>query len=500
MTSVDRTRPPVHLRIGSDRLTSGSGGVFEHIDPSNAQVDGVIPLAGAAEIDHAVQKAQDAFTGWRDTKPSERRRLLLKLADLIDSHGAEFTRRGALDIGTPVSVGSGLASSGAEWTRYYAGFCDKISGNVYSSLGQDSELSYTLAQPYGVIGIIITWNGALTSLTMKVPPALAAGNAVVVKSSELTPFASELFADLIEEAGFPDGLVSVLPGSASAGVALVEHPLVQKISFTGGPATASAILTTCAQQMKPAVLELGGKSANLIFEDADVEAASKWGTVRILGMLSGQSCNAPSRMLVHRPIYEEVLDRVASLVKGIRVGDPFDPDTDIGPVVNAAAVERITGMIRRAVDGGSRLVAGGARVSGPLNDGYYIEPTVFADVDPQCELAQNEVFGPVLAVIPFKDEEEAIAIANCTRYGLSSYVHTNDLGRAHRLAERLNSGVCSINGAPSVLAHRPFGGMGLSGYGKEGGPDGLAEFQRTKTVAISARYPGAILGPEGWSS
>jgi aldehyde dehydrogenase (NAD+) len=499
-SSPDRTRPAVHLRIGGERLISGAGGTFEHVDPCTGQVDAIIPLAGPADIDHAVQKSQEVFMAWRDSKPGERRRLLLRLADLIDIRSEEFTRRGVLDIGMPVSVGPGLVSSASEWTRYYAGFADKVTGGVYSTLGQDGELSYTLTQPYGVIGIIITWNGALTSLSMKVPPALAAGNTVVVKPSEMTPFASELFADLVEDAGFPEGVVNILPGTASAGAALVEHPLVQKISFTGGPVTASAILGLCAPQMKPAVLELGGKSANLIFEDADVEAATRWGTLRILGMLSGQSCNSPSRMLVQRSIYEDVVDRVAALVKGIRVGDPFDPNTDIGPVVNAAAVDRIMGMIEQAVDDGSRLIAGGSRVLGPFAAGYYIEPTAFADVDPQSELAQREVFGPVLAIMPFEDEDEAVSIANCTKYGLSSYIHTNDLRRAHRVAERLHAGVSMVNGAPSVLANRPFGGVGLSGYGKEGGPAGLAEFQRTKTVAISAHYPGRILGPEGWSS
>jgi hypothetical protein len=310
--------------------------------------------------------------------------------------------------------------------------------------------------------VVITWNGPLTSLTMKVPPALAAGNTVVVKPSEFTPFAAELFADIVEEAGFPAGTVSVLPGTGDAGAALVEHPLVQKVSFTGGPATARAILRSCSEMIKPTCLELGGKSANLIFEDADLDAALTWNTLRVLGTVSGQGCAFPTRMLVEESVYNEAVDRVADIVKGIRVGDPWDTETDIGPVVNKAAVDRILGMIERAKRDGARLVAGGGRVEGPFANGFYIEPTVFADVDPKSELGQVEVFGPVLSIMPFSSEEEAIEIANSTPYGLGSYIQTNDLRRAHRVAERLVAGNTMINGAPNMMVNRPMGGFGPS--------------------------------------
>ncbi|WP_198955514.1 MULTISPECIES: aldehyde dehydrogenase [unclassified Frankia] len=483
-TGMDRTRPPVHLCIGAERLAAGSGGTFEHVDPCTGEVDAIVPLAGPAEVEQSVRLAHEAFLRWRDVRPAERRRLLFRLADLIEQNAAEFSRRAILDNGMAVSSAVGLVGGAVEWTRYYAGFADKISGRVASSFGPDGEFSYTLAQPYGVIAAIITWNGPLTSLSMKVPPALAAGNTVVVKPSELTPFAAELFADLVEAAGFPPGVVSVLPGTGEAGAALVEHPLVQKVSFTGGPVTAKAILRTCAEQMKPACLELGGKSANLVFDDADLDAAIAWGTLRVLGTVSGQGCAFPTRMLVQESIYEEAIDRVARLVKGIRVGDPWDTATDIGPVVNQAAVDRILGMIEQAGLDGARLVAGGGRLQGPLSGGYFLEPTVFADVEPHSELGQVEVFGPVLSMMPFSTEEEAVEIANCTRYGLSSYVQTTDVRRAHRVAERLVAGATMINGAPNMMVNRPFGGLGLSGYGKEGGPDGLAEFQRIKTVAM----------------
>ncbi len=481
----DTSRPAVHLRIGAERLAIGSGGIHQHIDPSSGRVDAEIPLAGKAEVDQAVQTAHEAFAGWRCTPPAERRRLLLRLADLIEANAGEFARRGTLDNGTPLTVSAGFVPMSVEWTRYYAGWADKTSGDLTASFGNGGELGYTLAQPYGVIGVIITWNGPLISLAMKIPAALAAGNTVVVKPSELTPFCGELFADLVEEAGIPAGVVNILPGDPQAGAALVAHPLVQKVTFTGGPATARKILASCAEQMKPAVLELGGKSANLIFEDADLTTACTHGTFMSVATLSGQGCALPTRMLVQRTVYDDVIARVAEIAKYITVGDPFDRATVSGPVVNQAALDRILATIDQAKRDGARLITGGSRIGGPLADGYFLEPTVFADVDPQSDLAQQEVFGPVLAITPFDTEEEAIAIANNTPYGLSAYVQTNDLRRAHRLAEALVCGEVLVNGAANLAVHRPFGGLGISGFGKEGGRHGIEEFLRVKSVGIA---------------
>jgi aldehyde dehydrogenase (NAD+) len=481
---TDRTPPAVHLRIGSERRTSGSGGVHQHVNPVTGQGDADIPLAGPAEVGEAVSAAQEAFATWRGTRPAERRRLLHRLAELIEENGAEFARRGTLDNGTPITVAGGFVPQSAEWTRYYAGWADKISSDLTAYHSKDGEIGYTLAQPYGVIGVIITWNGPLISLAMKVPAALAAGNTVVVKPSELTPFSGELFADLVEQAGFPPGVVSVLPGAPEAGAALVAHPQVKKITFTGGPDTARKILHGCAEQMKPAVLELGGKSANIVFGDADLDAACSHATFMSVAVLSGQGCALPTRMIVHESVYDDAVSRVAAIAKAITVGDPFDPATVSGPVVTSSALDRIMGMIDRARLDGARLVAGGARLAGALAGGYFIEPTVFADVDPQSELAQQEVFGPVLAITPFRTDDEAIAIANSTPYGLSAYVQTADLRRAHRVADELVSGEVLVNGAVNLGVHRPFGGVGLSGFGKEGGRAGLEEFLQVKSVAI----------------
>jgi aldehyde dehydrogenase (NAD+) len=480
------TRPTVHLHVAGERFGTGSGGTHLHIDPSTGQVDARIPLAGPDEIDRAVNAADVGFREWRRTSPDERRRLLMRLADLIEANAEEFTRRGTMDNGTPAAIVGGMVASAVEWTRYYAGWTDKIAGELSSSLASGvGELNYTLLEPYGVIGIIITWNGPLISLAMKIPAALAAGCTVVCKPSELTPFSAELFADLVEEAGFPAGVCSMLPGDPAAGEALVVHPKVRKVSFTGGPATASKILHACADTMKPATLELGGKSANIVFDDAELDLACGIGTMMSVGVLSGQGCAFPTRMLVHHSIYEDVVDRVSAVAKGIPVGDPWDPAVLAGPVVNEAALERILGMIERAQEDGARLVTGGSRIGGDLAAGYFIEPTVFADVDPESELAQNEVFGPVLAITPFSDEEEAIRIANSTRYGLSGYVQTQNLSRALRVAEELVTGEVLINGAANLRVQRPFGGIGISGMGKEGGRLGVEEFLRVKSVGIA---------------
>lgn len=480
----DRTPPSVTLRIGEQRLAAGSGGVHAHVSPVSGKADATIPLAGEAEVDAAVTAAEMAFASWRRTAPAERRRLLLRLADLLEANASELGRVGTLDNGIPTT--GIMASISAEWTRYYAGWCDKLSSDVVGSLAQGGVFSYTLAQPYGVIGAVITWNAPLLSLAMKIPAIVAAGNAVVVKPSELTPFTGELYMDLIAEAGFPPGLVNMLPGGAEAGEALVTHPGIRKVSFTGGAATATRILQSCAASMKPVVLELGGKSANIIFEDADLNRAVPLGTALSCAVMAGQSCNFGTRMLVQRTVYDEVVHRVQAVAESFKIGDPFEPGVTAGPVVSRAALERILGIISRARQDGARLVTGGQQLGGDLSDGFYIAPTVLADVDPDSELAQTEVFGPVLAITPFDTEQDAIDIANNSRYGLSGYVQTADLRRALRVSEELVTGEVLVNGAPNLMVNRPYGGIGRSGVGKEGGRLGIEEFLRVKGVGIAA--------------
>lgn len=483
---VDRAPIPVHLRIGADRLATGSGGNHERISPITGKVDGVIPLAGAEEIDRAVRAAHEAFQSWRRTNPSERRGLLLRLADLFDDNDSELNRLLTVDMGGAYVPGTGSQSMASNYTRYYAGWADKYTSDVVASWLPNREFGMTLAQPYGVIGTIVTWNGTLGSIAMKVPAALAAGNTVVVKPSELTPYAGEFIADLFDEAGFPPGVFNILPGNAAAGEALVRHPLVSKITFTGGPATATRVIQTAAEAIKPVVVELGGKSANIVFDDADLDATCLHAGMLSMGFFAGQGCSFPTRMLVQRTIYDEVVERMAAIARSITVGDPFQPGVIAGPVISQGAVDRIMGLIERAPAEGARLIAGGGRpeLPGELAGGYYIEPTVFADVDPKSELAQKEVFGPVLAITPFSDEAEAIRIANDTPYGLAGYIRTSDLARAIRVAEQLEAGDVHINGAGNLGVNRPFGGWGMSGIGKEGGRQGLEEFLRVKGVGI----------------
>ncbi|OHV30923.1 MULTISPECIES: aldehyde dehydrogenase family protein [Pseudofrankia] len=485
--TIDRTVPAVHLHIGEEARPHGTGGVHDHVFPVTGEVQGPVPLAGRDDVDAAVSAAQDALGAWRAWKPADRAAVLLRLAELMRSDGDELARLAVLDNGMTLGNGQLAVSVMAQYMAYYAGWADKIEGRVTSVPGQSRELAYTVPEPYGVVAIIMTWNSPLFSVGMKLAPALAAGNTVVLKPSELTPYACERLMALIREAGIPAGVVNLLLGGAETGDALVRHPLVQKISFTGGPATARKILAACAESLKPAVLELGGKSANIVFPDADLDAAAMINSYSVLGTLAGQGCAIATRMLVHEDIYDEVVDKVVALVSTMRCGDPFDPTTTISPVITKAAQERVVGMIERArSEGAGKLLLGGGVPGGDLANGFFVEPTVFGEVDPASELGQVEVFGPVLSLMRFASEDEAVALANATEYGLASYAYTKDVRRINRLATQLHAGGVYVNGASPVLGcELPFGGVGISGYGREGGLEGLLEFVRTKAVAIA---------------
>ena len=480
------TAPEVLLRYGDKALPAGSGGVHRHLNPYTGAVQAEVPLAGAAEMDEAVELAAAQAQAWRRWAPERRREVLMRFADLLDSHRDEFADLQALDGGTPLTFGHRIVDNSINWTRYYAGWCDKLSGELISTLDTRGYLTYTAPEPYGVIGAIVTWNGPVVSLSMKAIPALAAGNCVVAKPSEFTPFAPDLYARLLLEAGLPPGVCSILSGGPAAGEALVAHPKVEKVSFTGGPSAARSILHACAEQLKPAVLELGGKTASIVFGDAgDLRELAERAVRDCIGVMAGQGCVIPTRLIVHADIYDEVVRRVIEVAAGYRMGDPFDPDVRVGPLINAAAVERVCGMLDRAKqENAGRIVLGGNRAGGDLADKNFVEPTIIVDADPHAEIAQNEIFGPVLLIFKFSTDDEAVELANSTPYGLGANIQSTNLIRVHRLAERLKAGGIYVNGARQTLPFAPFGGLGLSGYGKEGGRAGIDEFLRYKTVSI----------------
>jgi len=461
----------------------GSAGSFEHINPATGQVQALVPLAGAQEVDAAVKAANAAFPDWRGTSPEVRRQILQRLAELIDENNERLARLSALEFGGVITFTRFLALLSNKFTNYYAGWADKLEGQVVTH-DEESGFVYTIPEPLGAVAVIVTWNGPIISLGMKVIPALAAGNTVVLKPAEIAPFSSQVFMELARQAGVPDGVINLVHGGGEAGTALTGHPGIAKITFTGGAATAHRILEAAARNLTPAVLELGGKSANLVFGDADLEAACAYTTLTGLAN-AGQGCALPTRVLVEDGVYSDFVARLEATVSSLNVGDPLADDSIVGPVISRAASERILGIVDEAAStGAGRIVTGGKRLDGELGSGWFLAPTVLADVDPNSSVAQKEIFGPVISVMRFKSEEEAVALANGTGYGLSAYIQSGDARRVRRLIGQLRSGTVGVNGGAPLTYNAPFGGLGLSGYGKEGGKAGIDEFLHLKTVLV----------------
>jgi len=472
-----------YLLIGEDRVTRTSSDRFAHVNPATGKVQADVVMAGPEEVDRAVASAVAAQKVWWSWRPDERRNALWRLASLVRADGDEVATVMALEAGIPMSMAAGLPRRAGDYLEYYAGFADKIEGQVIP-IFPEQAFDYTLPEPYGVVAAISTWNGGISSLSRKGGAALAAGNAVVVKAMELAPFSAVRFGELALRAGLPPGLVNVIVGGADAGAALVRHPDVRKVSFTGGVETARKILATAAESITPVVLELGGKSGSIVFADADLEAASRFSGATPMG-LAGQACVSPSRLIVHESVHDQVVERATAVTRALPLGDPLDGATVVGPVVSEAQYDRILGMIARARQSGhGHVVTGGAAATADFGDGFFIEPTIFDGLASEDYIAQEEVFGPVLSIITFSDEDEAIALANDTRYGLAGYIHTSNLQRAHRVAAQLDAGYISVNGFAALPASAPFGGNKLSGIGKEGGRAGLDEFLRLKNVYI----------------
>jgi acyl-CoA reductase-like NAD-dependent aldehyde dehydrogenase len=454
-------------------------------DPAHGHTVGSIVDSGAEDVARAVEAADAAFQGdWGSTSPGQRAQMLNRLADAIESQAEDLALAEVRDNGKVIREMRTQLRALPKWYRYFAGVADKLHGETVP-LEQSSIFAYTRREPLGVIGCITPWNSPLFLASWKFAPALAAGNTIVVKPSEHASVSTLLFSRAFEQAGFPAGVFNVVTGGgATAGHALAAHPLVRRVSFTGSGGGGRAVAETAAQRFAPVGLELGGKSANILFEDAPLDAAVN-GLLAGIFAAAGQTCVAGSRAVVHRSIYQEVLDRLTVRVKSIRVGNPLDAATEMGPMANRPQLDKTLSYSSIAQEEGAVLAVGGGRPQiADSADGFYFEPTVFVDVAPTMRIAQEEVFGPILAVIPFDDEDEAVGIANSTEFGLASGVWTNTLGRAHRVAAQLEAGTVWVNMYRANAPAMPFGGYKSSGIGRENGVHAVDDYLQTKAVWV----------------
>jgi betaine-aldehyde dehydrogenase len=442
------------------------------IEPATEAVLDRLPRAGVAEVDAAVARARAALPAWRALAPSERAGRLYALSDALAAAREELALLEARNAGKPIGDARGEIGMVVDTFRYYAGAPERLLGDTIPVGGGEA---WTVREPLGVVGLIVPWNFPLTIAAWKLAPALAAGNTVVLKPAELTPLSALRFAQIATEAGIPEGVVNVVVGPGSTcGRRLVEHPDVAKIAFTGSTEVGRQIAAGAAQTIKRVTLELGGKSANIVFADADLSAAADSAPMAVFGN-AGQDCCARSRILVQRSALDQFMALLEESVEAIKVGDPLDPETEMGPLISAGQREQVGSF----VGPGAPVAIQGSAPAGP---GYWFAPTVLCPVDPSDRAAREEIFGPVACVIPFRDEEEAVRLANDTIYGLSGSIWTRDGARALRVARAVDAGVLSINSNTSVRVSTPFGGFKQSGYGRELGPHALDAYTELKSI------------------
>ncbi|MEV0590324.1 aldehyde dehydrogenase [Nonomuraea cavernae] len=474
-----------HYIAGSWRAPN-RGDYVESVNPTTGRAWYYAARGDAVDADAAVRAAHAAFRdpAWRDVTQTRRGALLRRLAELIAEHGEDLARTETLDNGKLLTEMRAQLASLPEYFHYYAGLADKIHGETIPGSHRDI-LNYTLREPLGVVVAITPWNSPLLLTATKLAPALASGNTVVVKPSEHTSASLLRLAPLFAEAGFPPGVVNVVTGHGNeAGRALVEHPLVAKVSFTGSTETGSAIAGDCGRRFVGTTLELGGKSPNIVFADADIDNASV-GIVAGIFAAAGQTCVAGSRVFAQRPVYDEIVAQVRARAQAIRLGDPLDPTTQLGPLATAAQRGRVEKYVALGVAEGARVVTGGGRASVDGLDGFFFEPTVFVDADNGMRVCQEEIFGPVVAIMPFDTEDEVLALANDTSFGLAAGVWTRDLARAHRVASRLVAGTVWVNTYRSTSPMSPRSGFKNSGMGIEQGTHAIGEYTRLKSVWIN---------------
>ncbi|MEY4722356.1 MAG: hypothetical protein RIQ46_2081 [Pseudomonadota bacterium] len=472
------------LFIDGQWRDAADGEAMPAINPYDQSVHATVPVATAGDVEEAIRAARRAFDGpWRRSTPRERARLLNRLADLIDGDAARLALLETTDNGKVIRETSNQMGYAARLFRYYAAWADKVTGDVVP-LDQQDTAGMTMLEPFGVIACITAWNSPVAILCNTLPAALAAGNCVIVKPSEHASVTTLEIAKLAEKAGFPAGVFQVVTGAAATGMALTGSALIDKISFTGSPGVGRAIASAAGANLKPVCLELGGKSPNIVFDDCDFDRALIGALAGIFGA-TGQTCIAGSRLLVQRGVYDRMVEGLATRAGMIRMGDPRLAETEMGTAANEPQFNRILSFIEAAKDDGARLVAGGGRAEGPgLDKGFFIQPTIFADVRNDMKVAAEEIFGPVLSIIPFDDEEEAVHIANDTPYGLASGVWSQNIDRCMRMMRAIRSGVVWVNTYRQAAPQVPFGGMKESGYGRVRGHAGILEWLQTKTVFI----------------
>ena len=482
------------MYINGEWVAAQSGKTFESINPSDGKPWAVVPEADEVDVDTAVKAAHRAFTEgpWSTMTATERGKLLRRLGDVLAEHSESLGHCETVDTGKLFKETRWQARYISDYFYYYAGLADKVSGETLP-IDKPNMWTMTIREPLGVVAAVVPWNSQLFLVAVKIGPALAAGNTVVLKASEHASAPMLEFAKVFEEAGFPPGVFNVISGLGEpCGRALTSHPLVDRISFTGGPETARHVVRNSAENFAQVSLELGGKSPVVIFDDADLESATN-GVLLSIFSASGQSCVAGSRLLLHESIHDEVLARVAEKASKIRIGDPLDENSQMGPLATQAQLNNIDSTVADAKANGATLVHGGKQPAG-LGDGWYYEPTVVACPDQQIAVVQRELFGPVVSALRFTDEAHALQLANDSRFGLAAGVFTADIGRALRITKGIRSGIVWVNTYRMVSPLAPFGGYKDSGYGRESGLEAIYDYTRPKTVWLNTS-PDPIADP-----